>query len=675
MERRETKSKNRQKLWVKMLMGISLPVILILAIAGFTIMSSVNKSVSGIVKNNLTSDSMYLSKQVSSFLADYISTSQTGAGTSEIINYIIDTKPGEKFADKPQWSQIRTSLINYTVIDPDNILRVWIADFDSSQIIASDDIVTDETFDVTSRPWYVVNELRRPVVVPPYKDTAVDSLVITVASPVIDPKTDKVAGAFAYDIQIGQLSQVLSQFKLGESGFIMLIDENGNIIYHPQEEYVQKNISDTDISSELITSVSSGTFGPVEYEMNGEKYVGDTSAVEGSQWVVITGITEDEAYSTNANIRNIILGLFAAGILFVIAAIVFMSKNITKSVNRLSYAASQIAEGNLDVEIKADSDDEIGEVAEALGDTVVRLKSYIHYIEEITEVLNQIAVGRLQFDLRQEYAGEFSTIKEALFDIRDTLSQTIYEIKEVATQVNSNSMQLSTGSQILAQGTTEQASSIEELSSTISDVASKIDDNAKHTVKANESMVKASQRISESNRQMQEMVEAMNEINARSTEIGTIIKAIDDIAFQTNILALNAAVEAARSGAAGKGFAVVADEVRNLAAKSSEAAKNSAHLIERSMKAVEEGSSLADEAAANLQALYENTGQITSTITDIANASQEHAFAVSQINQGLEQIASVVHTNAATAEESAASSKELSNQAELLQNLVDKFEI
>ena len=537
--------------------------------------------------------------------------------------YIIDTKPGEKFADKPQWSQIRISLINYTVIDPDNILRVWIADFDSSQIIASDDIVTDETFDVTSRPWYVVNELRRPVVVPPYKDTAVDSLVITVASPVIDPKTDKVVGAFAYDIQIGQLSQVLSQFKLGESGFIMLIDENGNIIYHPQEEYVQKNISDTDISSELITSVSSGTFGPVEYEMNGEKYVGDTSAVEGSQWVVITGITEDEAYSTNANIRNIILGLFAAGILFVIAAIVFMSKNITKSVNRLSYAASQIAEGNLDVEIKADSDDEIGEVAEALGDTVVRLKSYIHYIEEITEVLNQIAVGRLQFDLRQEYAGEFSTIKEALFDIRDTLSQTIYEIKEVATQVNSNSMQLSTGSQILAQGTTEQASSIEELSSTISDVASKI----------------------------------------------------DDIAFQTNILALNAAVEAARSGAAGKGFAVVADEVRNLAAKSSEAAKNSAHLIERSMKAVEEGSSLADEAAANLQALYENTGQITSTITDIANASQEQAFAVSQINQGLEQIASVVHTNAATAEESAASSKELSNQAELLQNLVDKFEI
>lgn len=417
-----------------MLLGISLPVILILAIAGFTIMSSVNNSVSGIVKNNLTSDSMYLSKQVSSFLADYISTSQTGAGTSEIINYIIETKPGEKFADKSQWSQIRTSLINYTVIDPENILRVWIADFDSSQIITSDDIVTDETFDVTTRPWYVVNELRRPVVVPPYKDTAVDSLVITVASPVIDPKTDKVVGAFAYDIQIGQLSQVLSQFKLGESGFIMLIDENGNIIYHPQEEYVQKNISDTDISSELITSVSSGTFGPVEYEMNGEKYVGDTSAVEGSQWVVITGITEDEAYSTNANIRNIILGLFAAGILFVIAAIVFMSKNITKSVNRLSYAASQIAEGNLDVEIKADSDDEIGEVAEALGDTVVRLKSYIHYIEEITEVLNQIAVGRLQFDLRQEYAGEFSTIKEALFDIRDTLSQTIYEIKEVATQ-------------------------------------------------------------------------------------------------------------------------------------------------------------------------------------------------------------------------------------------------
>lgn len=382
--------------------------------------------------------------------------------------------------------------------------------------------------------------------------------------------------------------------------------------------------------------------------------------------------------TVNNAVHKTIMTVLFSGILvcaLLITVLVSTSKYTINSINKLAYAAQEIANGNLDLEIDITSQDEIGEVALAMNDTVHRLKSYIDYIEEITFVLSDIAKGKLSFELTQDYVGEFEKVKEALFDIKATLSNTISEIKEVANNVSSSSIQLSTGSQILAQGTTEQAGSIEELSSTISDISSKIEENAKHTIKANENMILSGKKISDSNAQMQNMVDAMNEINERSKEIGSIIKAIDDIAFQTNILALNAAVEAARSGVAGKGFAVVADEVRNLAAKSSEAAKNSSMLIERSMKAVEQGTRLAHNAASNLNELYEGSNEIISTIGYIAQSSQEQATAVYQINQGLEQISSVVHTNAATAEESAASSRELSIQSEFLKDLVEKFEV
>lgn len=668
-------NKTKQQLWLKMLVSLSLPIVLIFVLSGSLIMSSVNKETSAIIQDRLSSDSKFLSKEVNAFLRDYISTSQTGASSSEIINYLQNTKPGEKFVTKPEWEHVRTSLINYTKIDSENVLRVWISDFDSNQAITSDDITTDSTFDVKSRPWYKVKDIGKTIVVPPYKDTVLDALVVSIVSPVFDKSNSKVIGTFGYDIQINKLSSVISNFKLGESGFILLIDENGNIIYHPDTESIQKNISDLGFSESLLSDISAREFKHVEYSMSGTDYIGDVCPINDSEWTILSGITEKEAFATSNAIRTLMFTIFGLGLILIVAAILFISKNITKSVNKLAFAAQAIADGNLNIEIDIDSNDEIGDVAIAMNNTVKRLKSYIDYIEEITSVLGEIANGILSFELKQDYVGEFASVKEALFDIRTTLSDTISEIKEVANQVSSSSMQLSTGSQILAQGTTEQASSIEELSSTISEVSSKIDENAKYTLKANDSMLMSGRKISDSNIQMQEMVTAMNEINARSNEIGSIIKAIDDIAFQTNILALNAAVEAARSGAAGKGFAVVADEVRNLAAKSSEAAKNSALLIERSMKAVEEGTQLANNAANNLQELYENSNEIVSTISDITRSSQEQADAVSQINQGLEQISSVVHTNAATAEESAASSRELSNQSEFLKNLVEKFEV
>ncbi|WP_243445025.1 methyl-accepting chemotaxis protein [Romboutsia maritimum] len=350
----------------------------------------------------------------------------------------------------------------------------------------------------------------------------------------------------------------------------------------------------------------------------------------------------------------------------------YITKSLKQPIEEIEIAANKMAEGDFDININYESKDELGILSNSMRQMSNEIKEIIN---DTVRVLGEFASGNFNVTPEVQYIGVFKNIENSVIKITNDLSETMSQINVASEEVGAASDQVSSGSQMLAQGATEQASAIQELSATIIEISDKIKDTANNAQEANVLALSSGREVEDGNEQMKQMVKAMEEISFTSNEIGRIIKTIDDIAFQTNILALNAAVEAARAGNAGKGFAVVADEVRNLAAKSAEAAKNTATLIENSIQAVDNGTKIVDNTAQSLQKIIDTTNQSIVLIDEIAKASDEQASAISQVTLGVEQISEVVQTNSATSEESAAASEELSGQAQMMKSLIENFKL
>lgn len=366
------------------------------------------------------------------------------------------------------------------------------------------------------------------------------------------------------------------------------------------------------------------------------------------------------------------LGFAGGALVITIILSLYLTRSITKPLKEIEKSAEKIVEGNFDISISYKSRDELGRMAEAFRKMADTLEDVV---SDASRLLSEMAEGN--FDVRtqaeEHYVGEFQGLLSSIRKLNRDLSMTLGQINRSADQVAAGSDQVSIGAQALSQGSTEQAAAVEELATTISGISTQVKDTATDALEAKKQSTMAGDEAEECNQQMHDMMNAMEEITRTSDEIGKIIKTIEDIAFQTNILALNAAVEASRAGTAGKGFAVVADEVRNLASKSSVASQNTAELIESSIKAVSRGTQIADSTAQSLVKVVEEVRSASGKVDKIADAAEEQAGAIEQVTLGINQISSVVQTNSATAEESAAASQELSEQADMLKQLVAKF--
>jgi methyl-accepting chemotaxis protein len=655
----------------KIVITIFLVCVSALLVTGLIIVITVNERFTGNEKEVLNESAQSVSNKAEAFFERYIAIVEQMAQDKNIQNFMINAQGRSKSLTETEGFMIAAETTDATQkSDSEIILTAYIAQADYN--LASPEIIA-EGYDVTSKEYYKAVTENKVWITEPYVDTISGGVVITISAPVnVD---GSVIGLTAVDIAIDKLTTMVDEYELGDTGHFSLLTNNNTIVAHKDKDTLLKSIEEIELSDNIVQSIKNRDSNVMEYTYNNENYYGNCVKIGDTGWQVLSSLPSSELTSdTNRLILTIVIIfiILLASMLMTIFAVV---RRVTRPIRKITDITNKLAAGELDVNIDINSNDEIGILAKSIKSLTVRLKSYIVYIEESVRVLDEMAEGNLNVELKNDHEGEFAKLKVALLNVSDTLKKTIGKIKESSYSINMNAEQVSAGAQTLAQGTTEQASAIEELSAEINEIYATIVHNAEYAENAGNKALEASKEVEQGNVQMRDMLAAMDEISNSSNEIGKIIKVIDDIAFQTNILALNAAVEAARAGSAGKGFAVVADEVRNLAGKSAEAAKQTTALIENSIRAINNGTMLAGKTGKSLVEIVDRTSETNDLINEIVKASSGQTVSVNQIKGGIEQISSVIQQNAATAENSAANSEELSGQVQLLNDLVNHFKL
>lgn len=378
------------------------------------------------------------------------------------------------------------------------------------------------------------------------------------------------------------------------------------------------------------------------------------------------------AQKTKVTAVSVLLILAVIVFLFMIVICIYITKSITKPVSEIESAALSMSKGNLKTQVNYTSNDELGNLADSMRNTIKNLGIYVTNMDE---TLGKLSRKDMTATVNIEYLGDFAPMKTSMFTIGNSFNDIMQSIKHAAERVSSGAGQIAEASQALATGATDQSSSVEELVATIHEVSEHVDINAKNAEDVNSLSNTSVIEVEKGNKYMQNLLLAMNNITKQSQEISNIIKVIDSISTQTNLLSLNASIEAARAGEHGAGFAVVANEIGKLANECGEAAKTTSDLINTTIVAVENGSKLADETAEILKGVVEASAETSTLVDQISVACDQQAASLREVLKGIQQISVVVETNSATAEQASASSEELLSQAELLTSELSEFKL
>jgi len=486
--------------------------------------------------------------------------------------------------------------------------------------------------------------------------------IFVVAVPI--KEAGRVEGALFAAVTLSEFSNIfVDPLKIGEKGYAFVTDSDGILIAHPDKQRILKvNTRDYQIGKAMMKTENENKI--VSYELDGEEKILAFSIAPKTGWTVGVTASPEDIFTSAFEVRNI--NIASTCILAVVVALVLylLVTPIVTALNKGVDFAKAVQQGDTSLRVDLKRKDELGQLGAALNNMAESL-------QQRAELAAKVADGDLR--VRIPLLSAKDTLGLALEKMLSNLDNTLLETSITAEQVASGSDQISGAAQSLSQGGAETAASLEQITATVTQLASQSNSNAEKAIRAKGITSSAQKYAEQGNCRMEEMVVAMGKIQVSSQNISKIIKTIDEIAFQTNLLALNAAVEAARAGQHGKGFAVVAEEVRNLAARSAKAAQETAELIEGAVTLTAEGAKTAEHTSSELINIVAEINNVSSLVAEIAEASEEQAHGIAQMNIGLEQIDQATQRNMAMAEESAAAAEELSSQSAQLQSMLQQF--
>ncbi len=479
-----------------------------------------------------------------------------------------------------------------------------------------------------------------------------------------------VVGVYKYDV----LNDVINSINLGKHSVACMINREGTVVAHSNQSVVlEKNtlVQFSDGYEEALAHVNTGETGAVEFPVDGENMLVAFSPVRGTQWFLVIQIPKSD-YNHFINTAMLVAILLTLLVLIIsILLVLRLAGSISRPVKSVTDRMVALADGDLHTEVmRVTSKDELELMTHTLNTTV---ESVNHYILDIQQVLTQVANGNLCVDSHVDYKGDFSLIQASLGTIIQSINGTIMDFRAAASHLAGMSEELNKQSGHLHQASIKQNQSTDELVHEVFNVKERLSGVTESSSQTRMKTEEIAQCIEEANVRMASLSDAMDNINRNAQKITQIAKAIEDIAFQTNILALNASVEAARAGSAGKGFAVVADEVKQLASKSAEAAKSATDMVTNTKAIIRTGVELTADTAGSLQAISDVSNQISAISDQLVTAvkSQESALAI--MEERIETISAIADDNLKNAGGMEQSSSLLAKEAEVLQSQVRKF--
>ena len=469
---------------------------------------------------------------------------------------------------------------------------------------------------------------------------------------------------------------------LPDSEYAFLNVDTGVYLYHEDEALLNTETTDTGYREIIGRIQADGSTQANTYSYrdgDGVKQLVVYKYLKDRGWVFMVRDNATEVYGTVTNVRILVGVLCAITAAAVILLTLLLLRREGRELMVVERAIGRLGDLNLSSDQELEPfygrSDEIGMIAQTTHRVCLCLRKTI---DDVGRILGEIANGNLTVDVTQNesyYIGDFKALSASLQSIHANLVNVIRDISQVAGEVGASAVRVSTDAQALAQGTMEQAASVDGLVTNVTAITTQIQTSTVRCGSASQLVGQATGYAAEADTKMEQLTAATRNIDQSSNQISTIIKTIEDIAFQTNILALNAAVEAARAGNAGKGFSVVADEVRNLAAKSAQAAQNTNELISRSIQSAKTGTESTDLVVSAMQDINSCIQSIKTLMDEIAAASVQQSEMISLVESGIKEISAVVQDNSTAAEKSAAVSKELSQQAHTLNSLISRFRI